>query len=160
MGWAELMAIHLAPLATSSCDIIWSDSPFEMMNRGSAMDGIECRSYSSPVNGTTSRHQARFVYKGGRKIKALCISHSCAAKTRKELSLAAISARAQYPADPLRSKPLRQNGVPVATLPSARSPRAAASPITIRKHTEYTHSIACKQPGAGAPPTRRPPKYR
>ena len=27
-------------------------------------------------------------------------------------------------------------------LPSARSPRAAASPITIRKHTEYTHSIA------------------
>ena len=29
------------------------------------MDGIECRSYSSPVNGTTSRHQARFAYKGG-----------------------------------------------------------------------------------------------
>ena len=31
------------------------------------MDGIECRSYSSPVNGTTSRHQARFAYKGGNK---------------------------------------------------------------------------------------------
>ena len=64
------MAIHLAPLATSSCDIIWSDSPFEMMNRGSVMDGIECRSYSSPVNGTTSRHQARFAYKGGEENKS------------------------------------------------------------------------------------------